>query len=95
MVEDFPSNLTRVLEVLSKLYHNCTIILGTMCDPTDGVGDLGIPDGDIQWAYDLFHAFNGAILDLGKSYGAQIANIYSHFLGHGSQSPNREGFNLR
>jgi lysophospholipase L1-like esterase len=83
-VEDFRSNLTRILEVLRERYPNCTIILGTIYDPTDGVGDLGIPEVNVREAYNLFHAFNRAILDLGKSYGAQIADIYSHFLGHGS-----------
>jgi|GEM_PF-709699 len=80
---DFRSNLRKILEVLHERYPNCTIILGTIYDPTDGVGDLTIPEVDIQAAYKLFHAFNRAILDMGKSYGAQIADIYSHFLGHG------------
>jgi lysophospholipase L1-like esterase len=82
-LEDFRSNLKKILEVLRERYPNCTVVLGTIYDPTDGVGDLGIPEVDVQEAYELFHAFNKVILDLGKSYGAQIADIYSHFLGHG------------
>lgn len=82
--EDFRSNLRKILEVLHEHFPGCTIILGTIYDPTDGVGDLNIPEVDIQEAYELFHAFNRAILDIGKNYGAQIADIYSHFLGHGS-----------
>jgi len=83
-VEDFRSNLRKILEVLRERYPNCTIILGTIYDPTDGAGDLGMPEVDVQEAYKLFHAFNRAILEMGKSYSAQIADIYSHFLGHGS-----------
>jgi len=83
-VEDFRSNLRKILEVLRERYPNCTIILGTIYDPTDGAGDLGMPEVNVQEAYKLFHTFNKAILDMGKSYGAQIADIYSHFLGHGS-----------
>lgn len=83
-VENFRSNLRKILEVLRERYPNCTIILGTIYDPTDGVGDLGIPGVDIQEASNLFHAFNRAILEMGKIYGAQIADMYSHFLGHGS-----------
>ncbi len=83
-VEDFRSNLRKILEVLRERYPNCTIILGTIYDPTDGVGDLALPEVDVHEAYKLFSAFNRAILDMGKTYGAQIADIYSYFLGHGS-----------
>ena len=83
-VDDFRLDLTKILKTLRERYPNCTIILGTIYDPTDGVGDLGIPDVDAQEGYALFHAFNRAILDIGKSHGAHIADIYSHFLGHGS-----------
>jgi len=81
---NFRLDLTKILRTLREHYPNCTIILGTIYDPTDGVGDLGIPDVDAQEGYALFHAFNRAILDIGKSHGAHIADIYSHFLGHGS-----------
>ncbi len=83
-VEDFRSNLRKILEVLRERYPNCTIILGTIYDPTDGVGDLALPEVDVHEAYKLFSAFNRAILNMGKTYGAQIAVIYSYFLGHGS-----------
>ena len=83
-IDDFRLNLTKILKTLRERYPNCLIILGTIYDPTDGVGDLGMPEVDVQEAYALFHAFNKAILDIGKSYGAHIADIYSHFLGHGS-----------
>jgi hypothetical protein len=43
-----------------------------------------MPQVDVQEAYGLFYAFNKAVLDIGGSYGATIADIYSHFLGHGS-----------
>jgi lysophospholipase L1-like esterase len=81
---DFRSNLTRILRILRERYPNGTIILGTIYDPTDGAGDLAIPDVDVQEAYALFHAFNKAIREIGEGYGARIADIYSHFLGHGS-----------
>jgi lysophospholipase L1-like esterase len=83
-IDDFRSNLVEILETLCEHFPNSFIILGTIYDPTDGVGDLGMPEVDIQEAYKLFHAFNRAILDMGKSYGAQIVDIYTHFLGHGS-----------
>lgn len=83
-IVDFRSNLTQILGMLRESYPNCFIILGTIYDPTDGVGDLAIPDVDVKEAYALFHAFNKAICDIGEAHGAEIANIYSHFLGHGS-----------
>jgi len=83
-IDGFRLNLTKILKTLRERYPNCTIILGTIYDPTDGVGDLAIPDVDVQEAYALFHAFNKAICDIGETYGAHIADIYSHFLGHGS-----------
>jgi len=83
-IDDFRSNLVEILETLCEHFPNSFIILGTIYDPTDGVGDLALPEVDIQEAYKLFYALNRAILDMGKSYGAQIADIYSHFLGHGS-----------
>ena len=83
-IDDFRSNLTQILGILRESYPNCFIILGTIYDPTDGVGDLAIPDVDVQEAYALFHAFNKAICDIGEAHGAHIADIYSHFLGHGS-----------
>ena len=82
-IDDFRSNLIRILGILRESYPNCTIILGTIYDPTDGAGDLAIPDVDVQEAYALFHAFNKAICDIGEAHGARIADIYSHFLGHG------------
>ncbi len=84
VVDRFRLDLSKILNGLRGRYPRCTIILGTIYDPTDGVGDLDIPPVDVHEAYDLFQAFNRAILDMGKSYGAQIADIYSHFLGHGS-----------
>jgi lysophospholipase L1-like esterase len=83
-IDDFRLSLTKILETLYERYPNCLIILGTIYDPTDGVGDLAIPDVDVQEAYTLFRDFNKAIRDIGESYGAHIADIYSHFLGHGS-----------
>lgn len=83
-VDRFRLNLTKILKALRARYPNCTIILGTIYDPTDGVGDLDVPDVDVQEAYALFYAFNKAILDIGKTYGVRIADIYEHFLGHGS-----------
>ena len=83
-IDDFRSNLVEILETLCEHFPNSFIILGTIYDPTDGVGDLVLPEVDVQEAYRLFHAFNRTIMDMGKTYGAQIADIYSHFLGHGS-----------
>jgi lysophospholipase L1-like esterase len=91
VIDNFRANLKKILELLRERYPTCTVILGTIYDPTDGGGDLGIPEVNIQETYELFHAFNKVILDLGKSYGAQIADIYSHFLGHGSQQLRRKG----
>jgi lysophospholipase L1-like esterase len=84
MVDRFRLNLSKILKGLRGRYPNGTIILGTIYDPTDGVGDLDMPQVDVQEAYGLFYAFNKAVLDIGGSYGATIADIYSHFLGHGS-----------
>ena len=90
-IDRFRLNLTEILEALLERYPNCTMILSTIYDPTDGVGDLDVPEVDIQEAYGLFYAFNKTIVDFGETYGARIADIYSHFLGHGSQSPYRKG----
>jgi len=90
-IDDFRSTLTEILEALCDHFPRGFIILGTIYDPTDGVGDLAMPEVDVQEGYALFHAFNKAIRDIGESYGAHIADIYSHFLGHGSQSPYRKG----
>ncbi len=89
--DDFRSNLVEILETLCEHFPNSFIILGTIYDPTDGVGDLALLDVDVQEAYALFRAFNKAIFDIGEAYGGHIADIYSHFLGHGSQSPYRKG----
>ena len=83
-IDDFRSNLTEIVETLCEHFPKSFIILGTIYDPTDGVGDLSMPEVDVQEAYALFRAFNEAILDIGESYGAHIADIHSHFLGHGS-----------
>ncbi|UCD71783.1 MAG: SGNH/GDSL hydrolase family protein [Syntrophobacterales bacterium] len=83
-IDRFRLDLKEILKTLRERYPNCTIILATIYDPTDGVGDLGMPEVDVQEGYALFHAFNRAILDIGKSHGVHIADIYSHFLGHGS-----------
>ena len=83
-IDDFRSNLVEILETLCGHFPSGFIILGTIYDPTDGVGDLAMPEVDVQEGYALFHAFNKAIRDIGESYGAHIADIYSHFLGHGS-----------
>jgi lysophospholipase L1-like esterase len=90
-LDHFRVNLGKTLEGLRGRYPNSLVILGTIYDPTDGVGDLEIPEVDVHEAYALFHAFNETILDSAKRHGATVADIYSHFLGHGSQSPYRKG----
>jgi lysophospholipase L1-like esterase len=75
-------------EILGELRNaggdEIPIIVGNIYDPTDGTGD---PDlfGGVPWpdGMQILRLFNEAIENVADEYDALLADIHSHFLGHG------------
>lgn len=76
--------LEQVLDEVQGRYRDCLVVLGTIYDPTDGVGDLLVPGEPLTQALQVLNSTNEAILKLGEREGVRVADIHRHFLGHGS-----------
>lgn len=72
--------------ILQKLLQNFPmgkILLGTIYDPTDGIGDLLEPETFLQREMAILHEVNEHIRTM-AGHHIEIVDIYYHFLGHGS-----------
>jgi len=85
--EDGERLIERIEAILREITHHwpdCLVLLNTIYDPTDGVGDLlepGVPlDGEMR----LFQQVNDAIRAMADGQRIRLADIHDHFLGHGS-----------
>jgi lysophospholipase L1-like esterase len=69
--------------------EGCRIVIGTVYDPSDGTGRVpgsGLPDWPRgpHWIRSL----NTALADLARRHRAVLADLHSHFHGHGSTAGN-------
>jgi hypothetical protein len=78
------SRLEIIVNTLSREFPKGDLIVGTIYDPTDGVKDLFGPFRDMTREYEILKIVNGTIQQLGERPNVRVADVYSHFLGHGS-----------
>ena len=74
-----------LVDAIRKARPNATLILATVCDPTDGTGELPIPEDDGKPVrLDALGTVNERIRALAAGTpGVRLADLYVHFLGHG------------
>ena len=80
--EEVLFRLRSILDRLQQLAPNSEIILGTIYDPTDGVGDLFGPEV-LEKEARIAHEINRGIRSLARPPAVRVAEIHKHFLGHG------------
>lgn len=80
------SRLQTILSTLQTRYPDCLILLGTVYDPTDGVGDLFESGVKLERQLKILDELNHWIRGAAKPGSVIIVEIYRHFLGHGAHS---------
>ncbi|MCO5165527.1 MAG: GDSL-type esterase/lipase family protein [Planctomycetes bacterium] len=75
--------LRRIVEVVHERLRPRLVVVATIYDPTDGVGDLWVPGQPHRKALAALRALNEAIRSLAGER-VRIADVHDHFLGHGS-----------
>ena len=68
---------------LISVYTNSYVIVGTVYDPTDGIGDLFEDRPPLIQELQYLNKVNQAIRNL-TGPRISVADIYTHFLGHGT-----------
>jgi len=86
-----PEDGERLIERTERILHEITnhwpdslVLLNTIYDPTDGVGDLLEPGVPLEREMRVFDQVNGAIRALADGQRIRLADLHRHFLGHGS-----------
>ena len=82
--EEICFRLQAIIKQLQERFSNCHILLGTVYDPTDGVGDLFEPGVCLEREMECMRKTNDAIRAMFDSAGVQVVDIHRHFLGHGA-----------
>ncbi len=77
-------NIERIVTILKSTYPSSLILLGTVYDPTDGIGDLFSPGQPLTEALTMLDQINTRIRTLAVLPRVQLVDIHEHFLGHGS-----------
>jgi lysophospholipase L1-like esterase len=84
MPEEVLSNLRGIVKILSRTFANSRILVGTIYDPTDGVGDLLEPDIPLKREMSTLRKINEQIRSEFSIGNVAVIDIYQHFLGHGN-----------
>jgi lysophospholipase L1-like esterase len=74
---------------LVRLVPDARIVVGTVYDPSDGTADAARV-GLSPWpeVVDVLGHLNGALRELAENHGADVAEVYEKFLGHGLAAGN-------
>ena len=84
-VRDIAVRIEHVVEQLLADLTPRVLLVATIYDPTDGVGDLFAPGRPLPEALTALHTLNYAIRALATRHpSVVIAEVHDHFLGHGS-----------
>lgn len=84
--EDAEGVIRRMRTIVASVrnrYHDSLLIVGTIYDPTDGVGDLINPGFPLHRELALFNQVNEGIRELADGDRVRLADLHRHFLGHG------------
>ena len=76
-------NIQRILSIIRTTFPSSLVLVGTIYDPTDGVGDLFSPDQPLTGALAMLDLINTRIRSLARPPRIQLVDIHKHFLGHG------------
>lgn len=79
------ARIARIVDDARRRLDPQLLLVATVYDPTDGVGDLWVPGQPHRKALAGLHALNDAIRELAaRTDGVALAEVHDHFLGHGS-----------
>ena len=68
-------------------FDDCLVLLATVVDPTDGVGDLLAPGQPLNRGLDVLARVNDGIRGIvAESAGTELIDLHGAFLGHGSHA---------
>jgi len=68
-------------------FDECLVLLATVVDPTDGVGDLLAPGQPLNRGLDVLARVNDAVREIAtESDGTQLIDLHAAFLGHGGHA---------
>lgn len=81
---------TDLVETICEELPRATLLLTTVYDPTDGTGRLPGLEGYGPLPLEYLDRFNAHVRATAKSAGAEAADVYTHFLGHGVSAPEGE-----
>ncbi len=77
-------NIDRIITIVQTMYPSSLVLLGTIYDPTDGVGDLFEPGQRLPDALEMLDTINVHIRSFARLPRIYLVDIHKHFLGHGS-----------
>ncbi|HEX6615896.1 MAG TPA: SGNH/GDSL hydrolase family protein [Gemmatimonadales bacterium] len=81
---------TDLVETICEEQPRATLLLTTVYDPTDGTGRLPGMEAVGQLPLEYLDRFNAHVRATALSAGAEVADVYAHFLGHGVAVPEAE-----
>lgn len=89
-----PERYGTVIETILTNVPECTLVLTTVFDPTDGTGIMpsstSIYSGNLPIEY--LTQFNNMVEALGSSHLLHLADVHKHFRGHGAECGGADDF---
>ncbi len=82
--EEIIFRVQTIINHIKRLFPNSVLLLGTIYDPTDGTGELFEQGISLQHELATLMKTNHAIRSMAVPNRIYLADIYQHFLGHGS-----------
>jgi lysophospholipase L1-like esterase len=83
----------QLLKLIKATVPASTILLTTLYDPTDGTGILpSTTMGTGELPVKFIEQFNGFIESCAKRQKEALADVYSHFRGHGAECGHKDNF---
>ncbi len=81
-----------LVDALRRARPNGTLLLATICDPSDGSALMpGVDRARQPVPLEALHAVNARIRAIaGGTPGARLADLHAHFLGHGAGADEKE-----
>ena len=86
--DDIASAYEFLVDAIRRLRPNATLLLATVCDPSDGTALLpGVDSEKKPVRLEALAAVNDRIRELASGTpGARLADLHAHFLGHGVEA---------
>jgi len=88
--EDGEAMVRRLRSTVASIhtrFADCLVLLATVVDPTDGVGDLLAPGQPLNRGLDVLGRVNEAVREVAaEAEGTRLIDLHAAFLGHGSHA---------